>query len=80
MIQIPYNRNQASPRGTNVALKPTFTNIDNVHLIHDNLINVATTTEPIQTIHYVMEAISTPSSTLNPDKCTFASNKIHSEV
>ena len=60
----------------NVALKPIFANKDNVHLIHDNLI-IATTREHIQTICYMMEAISAAGLTLNPDKCTFASNKIH---
>ena len=61
----------------NVALKPIFANIDNVHLIRDDLI-IATTrmTGHIETIRYVMEAIRAADLTLNTDKCTFASNKI----
>ena len=59
----------------NVALKPIFADIDNMH---DDLI-IATTTmiEHTQTIRYVMEAISAARLRLNPDKCTFTSNKIH---
>ena len=62
----------------NVALKPIFADIDNMHLTHDDLI-IATTTmiEHTQTIRYVMEAISAARLRLNPDKCTFTSNKIH---
>ena len=43
--------------GLNVALKQIFANIDNIHLIHDNL-TIATMTEYIQIISYVMEVIS----------------------
>ena len=62
----------------NVALKLIFANTDNMRLIHDDLI-IATTTmrKHTQTICYVMEAISAAHLTLNPDKCTFPSNKIH---
>ena len=39
----------------NVALKPIFANIDNVHLIHDDLINATTVMkEHTQTIRYVI--------------------------
>ena len=42
-------------RELNVALKPIFANIDNVHLIHDDLINATTTMrEHAQTIRYVI--------------------------
>lgn len=63
---------------TNVALKPIFGNIHNVHLIHHDLI-IATTTmrELIQTVLYVMEAISAAGLTLNTNNCTFARNKTH---
>ena len=33
--------------------------------------------EHIQTIRYVMETITAAGLTMNPDKCTIASNKIH---
>lgn len=62
----------------NVALKPLFSNIKNVYLIHDDLV-IATKvmTEHIQAIQEVMKAISEAGLTLNPKKCTFASSEIH---
>ena len=44
--------------GLNVALKQIFANIDNIHLIHDNLTIATTMKEYIQIISYVMEVIS----------------------
>ena len=62
----------------NVALRPMFVNIDNVHLIHDDLI-IATKTmkEHIKAIRQVMESISASGLTLNQEKCIFASDEIH---
>ena len=60
----------------NVALKPVFAHIDNVHLIHDDVI-IATKNIPdhINAVK-VMEAVSWSGLTLNPDKCHFGCKEI----
>ena len=56
----------------NVALKPIFARINNVHLIHDNVI-IATKNMSHHTkaIRKVMEGVSLSGLTLNPNKCHF---------
>ena len=56
----------------NVALKPIFACINNVHLIHDNVI-IATKNMSHHTkaIRKVMEGVSLSGLTLNPNKCHF---------
>ena len=52
--------------------------IENAHLIHDDLIPATkTVSEPIQTIHGIMEVISEAGLTLNPEKCSFANKEIN---
>ena len=60
-----------------VALESIFMHIDNIHLIHDDLI-IATRTmsEHIAAIHEVMEAISNAGLTLNTEKCKFGSKEV----
>ena len=60
-----------------VVLKSISMHIDNIHLIHDDLI-IATRTmsEHIAAIGKVMEAISNTGLTLNPEKCKFGSKEI----
>ena len=54
----------------NVALEPMFMHIDNMNLIHDDLIIAnKTSSEHITTICEVMEAISNAQLTLNSEKC-----------
>ena len=61
----------------NVALRPVFAHIENVHVIHDNLV-VATITdqEHEETIRQCMEAISKAGLSLNPPKCFFGKKEI----
>ena len=56
----------------NVVLKPIFSHINNVHLIHDDVI-IATKnmSDHIKVVRKVMEAVSLSGLTLNPDKCHF---------
>ena len=61
----------------NVALKPVFIHINNVYLIHDDLIIAAKDmTDHIKAVREVMEAISSSGLTLNPDKCHFGCKEI----
>ena len=56
----------------NAALKPIFSHIPNVYLIHDDLIIATKSTEEhLEAIGEVMEVIKSKSLTLNPNKCTF---------
>ena len=51
----------------NVVLKPTFRHIDNIHLIHDDLIIITKRmSEHITSIRGVIKAISNTGLTLNP--------------
>ena len=61
----------------NVALRPVFAHIENVHVIHDDLV-VATVTndEHEEAIRHVMEALSKAGLTLNPPKCFFGKKEI----
>ena len=61
----------------NAALKPIFSYIPNVYLIHDDLI-IATTSieEHLEAILEVMEVIKSQKPPLNPKKCTFGSKQI----
>ena len=61
----------------NVALKSIFMHIDNIHLIHDDLI-IATRTmsKHIAAIREVMQAISNAGLTLNPGKYKFGYKEI----
>ena len=56
----------------NVALKPIFACINNVHLIHDNVI-IATKNMSHHTkvVKKVMEGVNLSGLTLNPGKCHF---------
>ena len=59
------------PQGeVNVTLRPIFTQIGNVHLIHDDL-NITTETfeDHVKVIREVMQAISLAELTLSPEKC-----------
>ena len=60
-----------------VALRPVFAHIENVHVIHDDLI-VATVTnkEHNKAISECMEAIARAGLTLNPPKCIFGKKEI----
>ena len=61
----------------NVTLKPMFMQIDNMNLIHDDLIIAnKTSSEHITTICEVMEAISNAQLTLNSEKCKSGSKEI----
>ena len=56
----------------NVALKPIFVNINNVHLIHDDVIIAAkNVSDHIKAVGKLMEAVSLSGLTLNPDKFHF---------
>ena len=56
----------------NAALKPIFSHIPNVYLIHDDLIIATKSTEEhLEAIGEVMEVVKSKSLTLNPNKCTF---------
>ena len=62
----------------NVALNPLFMSIENVHLIHDDLILATkTVSEHIQAIRRVMKVVSEAGLTLNPEKCSFANKEIN---
>ena len=61
----------------NVALKPIFVHINNVHLIYDDVIIAAKNVcDHIKTVRKVMEAVSLSGLTLNPDKCHFGYKEI----
>ena len=61
-----------------VALNLLFMHMDNIHLIHDDLIR-ATRTMPkyIAAIYEVMEAINNAELTLNLEKCRFGSKELN---
>lgn len=61
----------------NVALRPIFMQIGNVHLIHDAA-NVATETfeDHVNMIREVMQTASLTGLTLNPAKCYFKFHEI----
>ena len=61
----------------NVALKPIFVHINNVHLIHNDVI-IATKNMPdhVKAVREVIEAVSKSELTLNPDKCHFGCKEI----
>ena len=61
----------------NVALKPIFMYIENINLIHDDLIiATGTVSEHIAAIREVKEAISNAELTLNSEKCKFGCKEI----
>ena len=56
----------------NVVLKPIFAHINNVHLIHnDVIIDTKNMSDHIKVVRKVMEAVILSGLTLNPDKCHF---------
>ena len=61
----------------NTALKPIFTHIPNVYLIHDGLIIAAKTfNEHNLALEEVMKAIDQANLTDNPKKCSFGKMEI----
>ena len=62
----------------NAALAPLFAHIEDVHLIHDDLV-IATDTiqQHLIALQAVMEAIAKAGLTLSPSKCTFCQSEIH---
>ena len=61
----------------NIALKPIFAHLKDVHLIHDDLVlAMKTLNEHIELINEVMKAVSRSGLTLNPDKCFFGLSDI----
>ena len=61
----------------NAALRPIFSHIKNVHLIHDDVVIATTTTKDHEiALKLVMEAISNSSLILNPTKCIFGAKEI----
>ena len=66
-----------SPGELNVALKPIFVHIINVHLIHNDVI-IATKNMPdhIKAVRKVMEAVRLSRLTHNSDKCHFGYKEI----
>ena len=56
----------------NPALKPIFSHVPNVYLIHNDIIIATKSTEEhLEAIREVMEVIKSKNLTLNPNKCTF---------
>ena len=61
----------------NAALRPIFGHIQNVFLIHDDLVVATKTTiEHKDTLSKVMEAVWTANLTFNPEKCSFGKSEI----
>ena len=61
----------------NAALRPVFAQIDNVYLIHDDLIIATSNDEDhIKATEQVMQAIFRAGLTLNPSKCSFGKKEI----
>ena len=60
----------------NVALKPIFSHIPNVYLVHnDRIISTKSTEENLEGIREVMEVIKSRNLTFNRNKCIFVSKK-----
>ena len=61
----------------NKALRPLFSSIDNVHVIHDDLIIASKSRkEHLTTLGKVMEKIEASGLTLNPEKCMFMTEEV----
>ena len=62
----------------NAALTALFAHIQDVHVIHDDVVVVTDTVEEhLRAIRLLLEAISKAGLTLNPKKCTFLAKEIN---
>ena len=61
----------------NVTLKPISVHINNVHLLHNDVIIITKNmSDHIKAVRKVMEAVSSSGLTLNPNKCHFGCKEI----
>ena len=62
----------------NAALKPIFSHVPNVYLIHDGLIITTKSSEQhLEAIREAMQVIKSKNPFFDPNKCTFGSKEIN---